>query len=126
MELGLDDPLFKATFTRLGDTNAYTVNLQEQSPNQHGDRNLVYEVVYPLYEGLNELIEQGKTPNTSLITIRASSREHVGVTFSCHCTPDTWSYTTMDEIMEGLNDQLSMKQNLNRGLLIQLSFIKKI
>ena len=28
----------------------------------------------------------------------------------------------MDEIMEGLADQLTMKQDLNGGLLIQLSF----
>ena len=41
------------------------------------------------------------------------------------CTPDTWSYTVMDEILEALNEQLSMKQDLNRGLLLQLSFIKK-
>ena len=28
----------------------------------------------------------------------------------------------MDEIVDGLADQLTMKQNLNGGLLIQLSF----
>ena len=33
-------------------------------------------------------------------------------------------YRTMDEIMEGFNEQMTMKQNLNGGLLIKLSFIK--
>ena len=126
MELGLDYPLFKATFTQMGDVDAYVVELQEQRPNQHGDRNMMFEVVYPLYERLNTILEKRKTPQTSGIKIQASSRENVTVTYTCYCTPDTWSYTVMDEIMEGLSDQLSMKQNLNRGLLIQLSFIKKM
>ena len=33
---------------------------------------------------------------------------------------DTWSYTTMDEITEALADQLTMKQNLNGGLLMNI------
>ena len=125
MDMALDDPLFKATFTRLGDTNAYIAELQHQTPRQLGDRNLVFEVVHPLYQGLNTLLQQRATPQTSTIRIQVSSREHVGVSYTCYCTPETWSYTVMDEILEGLNDQLTMKQNLNRGLLLQLSFIKK-
>ena len=35
---------------------------------------------------------------------------------------DQWSYNKMDEIMDGLAGQLTMKQNLNGGLLIQFSF----
>ena len=123
LDLALDDPLYKATFTRLGETNAYTVNLQEQTPAQLGDRNLVFEVANPLYQGLNTILAKRK--ETSTIRIQVSSREHVGVSYTCYCTPDTWSYTVMDDILEGLNEQLSMKQNLNRGLLLQLSFIKK-
>ena len=124
MDLALADPMFKTTFTRMGDTNAYTVNLQEQTPRQLGDRNLVFEVVNPLYQGLNTLLAKRKEGST--IRIQVSSREHVSVRYICYCTPDTWSYTVMDDILEGLNEQLSMKQNLNRGLLLQLSFIKKI
>ena len=123
MDLALDDPLFKATFTRVGETNAYIAELQDQTPSQLGDRNLVFEVVNPLYQGLNTILEQRKEGST--IRIQVSSREHVGVSYTCYCTPETWSYTVMDEILEGLNEQLSMKQNLNRGLLLQLSFIKK-
>ena len=124
MDWALDDPLYKATFTQLGDFNAYTVHLIEQRPT-HLDvaRNLIFEVVNPLYQGLNALLEKRKEDST--IKIQVSSREHVGVSYTCYCTTDTWSYTTMDDILEGLNDQLTMKQNLNRGLLLQLSFIKK-
>ena len=124
MDWAFEDPLYKATFTRLGDTNAYSVNLIPQTP-VHVDvpRNLIFEVVNPLYQGLDGILK--KEQPLSTIKIHVSSREHVHVYYTCYCTPDTWSYTVMDEILEELNEQLSMKQNLNRGLLLQLSFIKK-
>ena len=125
MDWALEDPLYKATFTRLGDTNAYSVNLIPQTP-VHTDvsRNLVFEVVNPLYRGLDGILK--KEQPLSTIKILVFSREYVHVYYTCYCTPGTWSYTVMDEILEELNEQLSMKQDLNRGLLIQLSFIKKM
>ena len=125
MDWSFEDPLYKATFTRLGDTHAYSVNLIPQKP-VHSDvpRNLVFETVNPLYQGLDAILKKEKPIST--IKIHVSSREHVYVYYTCYCTPDTWSFTVMDEILQGLNEQLSMKQNLNRGLLIQLSFIKKL
>ena len=125
MDWALDDPLYKATFTQLGETNAYAVHLIEQTP-VHLDVawNLCFEVVNPLYQGLDVILNKQK--DLSAIKIQASSREHVHVYYTCYCTPETWSYTVMDEILERLNEQLSMKQDLNRGLLLQLSFIKKM
>ena len=123
MDWAFDDPLYKVTFTRLGDTHAYSVNLIEQTPD-HVDvpRNLIFEVVNPLYQGLDSILKKEK--DNSTIKIHVSSREHFHVYYTCYCTPGTWSYTVMDEILEGLNEQLRMKQDLNRGLLIKLSFIK--
>ena len=125
MDWAFEDPLYKATFTQLGETNAYAVYLIDQTP-VHLDvpRNLIFEVVNPLYQGLDVILNKQK--DLSTIKIQVSSREHVHVYYTCYCTPDTWSYTTMDEILEGLTEQLSMKQDLNRGLLIQLSFVKKL
>ena len=125
MDWAFEDPLYKATFTRLANTHAYSTNLIPQKP-MHSDvaRNLIFEVVNPLYQGLDAILSQHK--DNSTIKIHVSSREHIYVYYTCYCTPDTWSYTVMDEILEGLNEQLSMKQDLNRGLLIQLSFIKKL
>ena len=40
----------------------------------------------------------------------------------CEFPPDQWSYAKMDEIIEALTDQLTMKQDLNRGLLMSLFF----
>ena len=125
MDWAFEDPLYKATFTQLANTHAYSVNLIPQTPiHSNVARNLVFEVVNPLYQGLDAILKKEKPVST--IKIHVSSREHVYVYYTCYCTPDTWSYTVMDEILEGLNEQLSMKQNLNRGLLIQLSFIKKL
>ena len=116
MDWAFEDPLYKATFTRLGETNAYAVYLIDQTPVYLDvPRNLIFEVVNPLYQGLDVILN--KQQDLSAIKIH--------VYYTCYCTPDTWSYTTMDEILEALNDQLTMKQNLNRGLLLQLSFIKK-
>ena len=125
MELALDYPKFKATYTKLGDTDLYVVDLKRQTPSKQGERNLVFEVVYPLYQGLNAILEKRKTPQTSLIKIEASSKEHVEVTYSCECTPDQWSYNIMDKISEALADQLTMKQNLDQGLLMKISFYEE-
>ena len=122
MELALDDPLYTATYTRLGTASVYVVDIKQHSPSKQGDRNLMFEIVYPLYQGLNAIIDQRKTPTTSLIKIDVSSREHMGVSYACECTPEQWSYTVMDDILEGLSDELSMKQDLNGGLLVQLTF----
>ena len=75
-----------------------------------------------MYQGLNDIIEQQKTPKTTLIKVKTSSREHFNVAYTCEFTLDQWSYTTMDEIIEALAEQLTMKQDLNRGLLMSLSF----
>ena len=87
-----DKATYKVNYTRIGDTDLYVVELKRQTPSKQGGRNLAFEVVYPLYAGLNALIEQGKSPKTSLIKIRASSREHVTVTYTRECSPATLQY----------------------------------
>ena len=122
MELALDDPLFKATYTRIFGSNSHVVDITQNPPSKTGARNMDFEIVYPLYHGLNDIIELSKTPKTSQIKIKASSREHWDVVYTCEFRVDQWSYNKMDEIMDGLADQLTMKQDLNGGLLMQLSF----
>ena len=107
------------------ETDLYVVDLKRQTPSKQGDRNLVFEVVYPLYQGLNAILEQRKTPKTSLIKIETSSREHSKVSYTCECTSDQWSYNTMDKISEALADQLTATQNLDQGLLMNLSFYEE-
>ena len=122
MELALDDPLFQASYTQIFGCNLYVVDITQKPPSKEGARNLDFEIVYPIYHGLNEIIELTKPSNTSQMKIRASSREHWEVVYTCEFRVDQWSYNRMDGIIDGLADQLTMKQNLNGGLLIQLSF----
>ena len=121
MELALDDPLFKVGYTRIFGANLYVIDITQNPPSK-GVRNMDFEIAYPLYHGLNDIIELTKTSKTSQIKIKASSRERWDVVYTCEFRVDQWSYNKMDEIMEGLADQFTMKQNLNGGLLMQLSF----
>ena len=97
------------------------IDLKRLFPRKPGTRNLEFEVVYPIYMGLDKIIKERTSANTSLIKVQVSWREHVGVTYECSFSPDKWSYTIMDKISEELADQLTMKQNLNRGLVMKLS-----
>ena len=100
LEMAIDYQLFNATYTRVNGTNLYVVDLNKVSPSKKRTSNLDFEVVYPLYHGLNDIIETRKTPKTSLIKVETSSREHFDVTYACEFSPDQWSYATMDEIKE--------------------------
>ena len=122
MELALDDPLFKVSYTQIFGSNLYVVDVTQKPPSKKGVRNMDFEIVYPIYHGLNDIIELTKPSKTSQIKIKVSSREHWDVVYTCEFRVDRWSYNKMDEIIEGLADQLTMKQDLNGGLLIQLSF----
>ena len=122
MELALYDPLFEVSYIRASGTHLYSVDISELSPSKEGVRNLDFEIVYPLYTTLKEIIEAGKTTKTAEVKIIASSREHWEVTYTEEFPLDQWSYTRMNNIMDGLADQLTMKQNLNGGLLVQLTF----
>ena len=122
MELALEDSLFKVSYTQIFGANLYLVSITQNPPSKEGVRNMDFEIVYPLYHGLNDIIELTKPSKTSQIKIKTSSREHWDVVYTCEFRVDQWTYNKMDEIIEGLADQLTMKQDLNGGLLIQLSF----
>ena len=129
-ELAFEDPLYKAVFTpvvctTLGARHTYRVAWQTQPLAQEGPRNLVFEVVHPLYKGLKAIVASHGPFVAQATTMRlhVSSREHPGVRYTCYCTPETWSYTIMDKLWEGLNKQLVIEQDLNGGLLLQLSFM---
>lgn len=125
LELAIDYPLFKATYTRVSGSNLYVVDIAQLYPEKPGVRNMDFEIVYPLYHGLNDIIETRKTPKTTHITINVSSKEHGDAAYTCEFLLDQWGYNKMDEITEALADQLTMKQNLNRGLLMSVSFYEE-
>ena len=80
-----------------------------------------FEAVFPFYTCVSEIIEKRKTQKTTAIKIEALSREHWHVEYTCNFSQNQWSYTKMDAIMDALADQLTMKENLNRGLMMNIS-----
>ena len=53
LEIAIDYPLFKTTYTRVNGTNLYLVDLNKVAPSKEGTRNLDFEVVYPMYHENN-------------------------------------------------------------------------
>ena len=60
MELALDDPLFKVSYTQIFGSNLYVVDITQKPPSKEGVRNMDFEIVYPIYHGLNDIIELTK------------------------------------------------------------------
>ena len=121
-ELALEEPLFQVSSTQVAGTSLYVFDITQKPPIKEGVRNWDFEIVYPIYHELNEIIERTKPAKATQITIKTSSREHWEVVYTCEFSVDLWSYNKVDEITERLADQLTMKQDLNDGLLIQVSF----
>ena len=124
-EWATDNPLYKACVSVNGGyrSHDYTVWLYENSPVRRDvKRDLLFEVGNPIYQAfhLPRRIPQG----TSQIRLHVSSYQYKNVEYTCYCTPETWSYTVMEEILHGLNEQLTPPQDLNKGLKIKLSFVK--
>ena len=72
LELAIDFPLFHVTYRRIGGTDMYVIDLKQVSQTQPGVQNWDFEVVYPLYQGLNEILQLRKTPKTTLTKIEVS------------------------------------------------------
>jgi len=125
MELATDNPMYKVTCKSVWGANIYIVEIKQQSSTMVGERNMDFEVVNPFHIALTEVIEKKTTPKTTKIKLLASSREHWNVVYESEFSPTQWSYQKMDDILEGLADQLTMKQDLNRGLLVRLWFHEK-
>ena len=81
------------------------------------------EVAYPLYTALAEIIEAEKTSETKRIQLEVESKEYLWVDYTVVFPVDQWDYSQMESVMEGLEDQLTRKQDLFRGLIIQLTFL---
>ena len=120
--LALEDPMFQVRSTEVIGLNLYVFDITQKPPTQEGVRNLDFEIVYPIYQELNKIIERTKPAKATQLKIRTSSREHWKVVYICEFPLDQWSYHKVDEITEKLAEQLTMKQNLNLGLLIHLFF----
>ena len=123
MELALDDPLYEVSHAHAVGTHLYSFDFIPRKPMKEGPRNMHFELVYPLYKRMTEIIEATKQAKTSRIKVLASSREYWDIVFVKEFPVDQWAYNEMDDIVEGLAEQLTKRQNLNYGLLVRFIFI---
>ena len=124
MELALDDPMFQVEYFRAAGIHLYSFDFIQRKTTKEGPRNIDFELVYAMYLAACEIIEAIKPAKTSRIKVMASSREHWDVAYVEEFPVDQWSYTQVDNMIDGLAEQLTMKQNLNRGLLVRFIFIE--
>ena len=122
----MDNPLYKVLISLEVKTSTYDVSLYERSPVRRDvERNMLFEVGNAVYSEFDEILRQDLPKGTSQIKLQVCSRQYKTVEYTCYCTPETWSYTIMNEILEGLNEQLIPPQDLTKGLSIKLSFVKR-
>ena len=124
-EWATDNPLYKACVSENGyRSHDYTVWLCENSPVRRDvDRDRLFEVGNPIYQAFH--LPRWLPKGTTQIRLHVSSYQHKTVEYICYCTPKTWSYTVMEEILQGLNEQLTPPQDLSKGVKIKLSFVKE-
>ena len=123
MELALDDPLYEVSHARAVGTHLYSFDFIPRKPMKADPRNMHFELVYPLYKRMTEIIEASKEAKISRIKVLASSREYWDIVYEKEFPTDQWAYNEMDGIVEGLAEQLTRRQNLNYGLLVRFIFI---
>ena len=128
-EWAMFNPLYKASVGAgwyKTKTPAYDIYLYEQTPVRRDvERNMSFEIGNAIYLEFDKTLRKALPKETSQITLQVSSRQHKTVKYTCYCTPETWSYTVMNEIVEGLKEQLIPPQNLTWGLTIKLTFVKR-
>ena len=118
------NPLYQACVSVNGyKSHDYTVWLSEKSPVRRDvDRDILFEVGNPIYQAFH--LPRWLPSGTAQIRLHVSPLSHKTIEYVCYCTPKTWSYTVLEEILHGLNEQLTSPQHLSKGLNIKVSFIK--
>ena len=124
-EWALFNPFYKAFLIGKDHPLTLTVYLDKNSPVRSDvERNMLFEMTYPMYIEVDKTLRRRLPIGTSQIKLQVSSRKYNHVEYVCYCTPKTWSYTVMEEILQGLTEQLSPPQDLSHGIIIKPSFIK--
>ena len=119
LDLALKDPLCKVSYTSYVGDNIYVLHLTQNEIPQEGDRNLMFEVVFPHYTCISSLLEK-RQPRTDQIKLQLSSREYPHVMCTSTFSLKQWCFQKMDELLTRLEHQLNMSENFNRGLLLTL------
>ena len=117
LDLALEKPICKVTYVRYVADNIYVLQMTQEDIPPKGERNLEFEVVFPFYTCITQLLEQRQTDP---IHLRLSSKEYPHVSCTLSFPLHQWSYEKMDELLTSLEQQLNKSTNLNNGLLLTL------
>ena len=119
------NPLYKAYIIERDNPHVYNVVFSDSySVRTDVVRDIPLEVGYAVFAEFDPILRQQLPKGTSQMKLQVNSRKYNHVEYTCYCTPATWSFTVMEEIMEGLNEQLISPIVLALGLDIQVSFVK--
>ena len=118
LDLALDDPICRVSYMPYVGRNIYVLHLTQNETILKGARNLLFEVVFPMYTCVSDILEKRQPSKTELIRLHLSSRDHLHVEYTCAFPFEKWCFFKMDDILTSLEDQLAMNENLNGGLLM--------
>ena len=125
-EWALYNPLYEAYLIGQDNPLTLTVYLCKNSPVRSDvERNRLFEMTYPIYLEVNKALQRRFPKGTSQIKLQVSSWEYEDVEYIRYFTPQSWSYTVMEDIVKGLYEQLIPPRDLCPGIVIKPSSIKK-
>ena len=119
LDLALENPMCKVSYTRYLADNIYFLQMTQQDIPPREDRNLEFEVVFPFYKCITQLLEQ-RQPKRDPIQLQLSSKEYPHVRCILSFPLQQWCYEKMDGLLSRLEQKLEMRENLNKGLLLTL------
>lgn len=125
------DPLYKVKYLQLSKFDGkfrFVVNLHQRRKPKSEDfiaimAEMSEELPPPFFARLDEIIQREKQATTYGFQVYATSREHLHVfdTFF-FIRLHNWNVQRMKYILKGLSDKLTMKENLNKGLILDITF----
>ena len=96
LELTLDNPLFSVSYKKAAESHVYSMDFSRNLRAKKDSRNMNFEVVFPLYTALTDIIQAGKTAETTTIQMIVSSKEHWEIVHVIEFPVDQWTFTQME------------------------------
>lgn len=128
------DPLYKVEHLQFSKSDRifrFDVNLHQRRKPRSEDlieimAEMLEELPAAFFAGLDEIIQREKQATTYGFQVHATSRERLHVFDTFFIRLHNWNVQRMDSILEGLSDKLTMKENLNKGLILVITFYEAV
>ena len=118
--------LLYSAYVHEGDKpHVYDIVFSDNYPVQwEVERDIPLEVGVAVYFEFDPIFRRQLSKDVSQIKLQVNSRKYPHVEYTCYCTPATWLFTVMEEIIKGLNEQKAPLKALTLGFVIRVSFVK--